>query len=99
MDDNKPDFKQIFPKRRKTYTPTELGKLLDPQKESEAVNRMLADLGLQTKQGSVWVGNPEHAHHWVMKEIPARTSSGSVKVLRWYASVVPILKSALQKPW
>ena len=85
----------IADQRGKVYTPTELGKLLDPPLSAVKLNLALEAAGLQRKEMGGWLpcDAAEGLFEWA--DTGKKHSSGlPVKQLRWFRNVLERLPSA-----
>jgi hypothetical protein len=85
----------IADERGKVYTPTELGKLLDPPLSAVKLNLALEAAGLQRKEMGGWLPCDEAEGLFEWADTGKKHSSGlPVKQLRWFKDVLERLPSA-----
>lgn len=79
--------------RGQTYTPTEIGKMLDPALSAVKVNRLIETKGLQVKDiKGEWMPSDAAQNLCEWLDTNKRHSDGTpVKQLKWFASVVAVL--------
>lgn len=72
------------------FTPTELGKRIDVS--ARQFNQMLAEAGLQVKQGDAWVPTPAAGSHCRLFDTGKRHGSGTpVQQVKWADNVLPLI--------
>lgn len=79
--------------RGKTYTPTELGKMLDTPLSGVKVNRLLEEKGMQVKNiTNEWLPTEAARDHCQWLDTAKRHNDGTpIKQLKWFASILPRL--------
>lgn len=79
--------------RGKTYTPTELGKMLAEPLTGAKFNRALEEKGLQVKNiNNDWLPTETARDHCQWLDTAKRRTDGTpVKQLKWFASILPRL--------
>lgn len=78
-------------------SPTAIGLELGGMKPRE-VNKLLESIGLQTCVDKQWQATPAGEPHSVRVDVQTRHNSGApVTQLRWYATVLDVLRDALDK--
>ncbi|GEM_PF-4122365 len=75
--------------------PTQIGKRLNPEQKPAQVNRLLTEMGFQVKTDRGWEGIEAHRVHWEYKDDAKKFAGGSVRSLRWFPSVVPLIQAHL----
>jgi KilA-N domain len=75
------------------YTPTQIGDSLNLS--GQAVNKILEAIGFQFKVGEVWNATKEGEKYSIVREANKQFSEGTKNQLRWYLSVVDVLKGYL----
>lgn len=76
-------------------SPTLIGLRLRPAQTPNQVNQLLVALGAQVKEDGAWVGAESHREHWEYKDDPRKHTTGSVRSLRWFPSIVPLIQAQL----
>lgn len=72
---------------------TELGKQLSPQLSAVKTNLLLAGLGLQVKVEGKWEATEQGKPYSIYLDTSKKHSDGTpVKQLKWYTTVLPLLK-------
>lgn len=89
------EVKMIAETQAMHLSPTQIGKRLTPAQSPIQVNKLLAALGAQAKEDGVWIGVEAHQEHWEYKDDPRAHTTGSVRSLRWFPSIVPLLQAHL----
>lgn len=75
--------------RGMTYSPTELGQLMNPPLSAQKVNRLLEANGLQTQELGSWIPTDKAAGLMEWLDTAKRRSSGTpVKQLKWFKEVL-----------
>lgn len=75
------------------YTPTELGKQLDPILSPQAVNKLLEAKGLQSKINNTWHPTKSGLSFAVLLDTTKKNTTGSmITQLKWKSKVLEVLK-------
>jgi hypothetical protein len=90
---------ELLPKEEpeeQTFTPTQIGEMLEPKLSAVKLNQRLEDLGLQTrapraKGGFDWATTPAGADHALLSFV-AKSDGTPKQSLRWKSSVLPLLE-------
>lgn len=81
------------PDKEKIFTPTQIGKELDPPMSAVKVNKTLQSLGYQIKIGSEWTATDKGLPFVEMLDTNKKHSDGTaVKQMKWKESIIDILK-------
>ncbi len=85
------------PVQEQVFTPTQIGEMLEPKLSGQKVNKVLVDLGYQTKEGNIWLMT-EKAHGFgELFDTGKKHSDGvPVKQLKWYQSVVQLVEGFVE---
>jgi hypothetical protein len=75
--------------RGRTYTPTQLGEMLDPKMSPQAINKILYHMGYQTKNSlGYWVPTDKSQGLFEFYDVAKTTDSGvPIKQLKWFSAV------------
>jgi hypothetical protein len=87
----------LLPTQSELLSPTELGEKLDPPISAQKVNKLLVEQNLQEKTGNrqcPYVAIGRGLDHSELVADTARGHSKTVQKLRWYESVLDLLRSA-----
>jgi hypothetical protein len=85
------------PKQEVSMTPTELGEELGGMHPRE-VNKLLESIGLQTRVAKEWIATERGEEHTVRVDVQKRHNSGTpCTQLRWYSTVIDVLRDALNQ--
>jgi prophage antirepressor-like protein len=80
-----------------SMTPTELGEELGGMHPRE-VNKLLESIGLQTRVAKEWIATERGEEHTVRVDVQKRHNSGApCTQLRWYSTVIDVLRDALNQ--
>ena len=83
----------IAEKQNLIYTPTELGAQFLSGLSARKVNLLLAEAGLQTKEGEHWAPTPKADGLYRLLDTGKKSGSGtSVLQCKWFNDVIPLLK-------
>ena len=77
------------PVQEQVFTPTQIGEMLDPKLSGQKVNKLLVELGYQTKEGDVWLMTGKGQGLGELFDTGKKHNNGTpVKQLKWYQSMV-----------
>ena len=80
------------PVQEQVFTPTQIGEMLNPKLSGQKVNKLLAELGYQVKEGEFWLMTEKGKSLGELMDTQKRHSDGTpVKQLKWYQSIVACL--------
>jgi hypothetical protein len=80
-------------KQERIYTPTELGAQFLGGLSARKVNQLLAEAGLQSKEGDHWEPQPKADGQYRLLDTGKKHSNGTlVQQTKWFASVVDMLE-------
>lgn len=83
----------IAEKQNLIYTPTELGAQFLSGLSARKVNLLLAEAGLQTKEGEHWAPTPKADGLYRLLDTGKKSGSGtSVLQCKWFNDVIPLMK-------
>lgn len=81
------------PVQEQVFTPTQIGEMLNPKLSGQKVNKLLAELGYQVKEGEFWLMTEKGKSLGELMDTQKRHSDGTpVKQLKWYQSIVACLE-------
>lgn len=79
----------IAPQQQQLYTPTEIGKSIEPPVSAVQANKLLAAMGWQIKAGDKWEAVGDGVAHAVYVDTGKAHSSGTpIRQLKWTADVI-----------
>lgn len=88
----------IAANKEKIFTPTQLGGMLEPPISARKVNEVLEHLGYQCKVNGEWVVTSKGEKLCEMLDTGKKRGNGvPVKQIKWYQTVLDILKESFQK--
>ena len=77
------------PVQEQVFTPTQIGEMLNPKLSGQKVNKLLAELGYQVKEGEFWLMTEKGKSLGELMDTQKRHSDGTpVMHLKWYQSIV-----------
>jgi|GEM_PF-1098910 len=81
------------PVQEQVFTPTQIGEMLNPKLSGQKVNKLIAELGYQVKEGEFWLMTEKGKSLGELMDTQKRHSDGTpVKQLKWYQSIVACLE-------
>lgn len=81
------------PVQEQVFTPTQIGEMLEPKLSGQKVNKLLIELGYQTKEGDVYLLTKKGQGLGELFDTGKKHSDGvPVKQLKWHQSVVQLIK-------
>lgn len=84
------------PVQEQVFTPTQIGKMLEPKLSGQKVNKVLVDLGYQVKEGDIWLMTEKAQGLGELFDTGKKHNDGvPVKQLKWYQSVVQLVKESM----
>ncbi|MGY5392087.1 ORF6N domain-containing protein [Acinetobacter sp. NigerLNRRAM0016] len=84
------------PVQEQVFTPTQIGKMLEPKLSGQKVNKVLVDLGCQVKEGDIWLMTEKAQGLGELFDTGKKHNDGvPVKQLKWYQSVVQLVKESM----
>lgn len=84
------------PVQEQVFTPTQIGEMFTPKLSGQKINKVLADLGYQTKEGDVWLLTEKGQAFGELFDTGKKHSDGvPVKQLKWNQSVIQFVKGAI----
>ena len=84
--------------RGKTYTPTELGKRLNPPLSAVKLNLLLESSGLQKRDMGEWMPSDKATDLMEWLDTGKRHSNGTpVKQIKWFAAVLDVVKPQMKE--
>ena len=87
----------IAPVKAQTYTPTELGMMMEPVLSARKVNKLLQEKGLQTlaHRGKWEPTEPGRCHCEVLDTSKRHSNGTPIKQVKWYGSVMGLISGYL----
>lgn len=80
------------PVQEQVFTPTQIGEMLNPKLSGQKVNKLLAELCYQVKEGELWLMTEKGKSFGELMDTGKKHSNGTpVKQLKWYQSIVACL--------
>ncbi|WP_180176919.1 ORF6N domain-containing protein [Acinetobacter sp. YH12039] len=85
------------PVQEQVFTPTQIGEMLEPKLSGQKVNKVLVDLGYQVKEDDIWLMTEKAQGLGELFDTGKKHSDGvPVKQLKWYQSVVQLVKGFVE---
>lgn len=86
----------VAPVQAMTFTPTQLGQMMEPPQDPRQVNKLLESAGLQIKIDSLWVPTDQGQPLCEILDTGKAHNNGTpVKQVKWYQNVLDRLQPAL----
>ena len=87
----------IAPQQKQLYTPTEIGKSIEPPCSAVKVNKYLEAMGWQIKANDKWEAVNDGVPYAVYLDTGKAHSDGApVKQLKWKSSILPVVEQLME---